>query len=206
MKRTLFALPLLLAACAINTVPPRPSDQSAIVPPATSVPEFTISATFMPAPSSAPVSLAPTTLKLAMILDGDDGKNGKKIGCGDSLVFVEKQVPHTVATLTAAMTELLATKQSVVGSMSASNPLSRSTLSLVGATVAPDGTATVKIQGTIAIAGVCESPRIEAQVEETALAVPGVTKVIVELNGSATTWNCTFDESGLPPCDTPPNA
>jgi hypothetical protein len=48
-----------------------------------------------------------------------------------------------------------------------------------------DGVATVQMSGTYSIAGVCEHPRIQGQLEETVLAFPNVDEVEIFINGES---------------------
>jgi hypothetical protein len=46
-----------------------------------------------------------------------------------------------------------------------------------------DGEAIVKLSGTLMLGGVCDNPRVEAQLEETALQFSTVSRVSVFVNG-----------------------
>lgn len=46
-------------------------------------------------------------VKVFLVARGDAGKSGKPIGCGDSIVAVERAIPRTSAVLTAALRELV---------------------------------------------------------------------------------------------------
>ena len=65
-------------------------------------------ATTMPAVKTTP-TIAPTVprgsmrIQIFMIAQNDNGKAGKKIGCGDRVVAVDRIIPTTTAPLTAAL-------------------------------------------------------------------------------------------------------
>src|SRR3954469_3994201 len=55
------------------------------------------------------------TVKVYLVAVGDEGKMGRKIGCGDSLVAVTREIKPTVAPLKAALLELLALPREYAG-------------------------------------------------------------------------------------------
>ena len=118
------------------------------------------------------------TIKIYLVAVGDDGKTGKKIGCGDSLIAVTRSIKKTGAPLTAAIRELLVTPQHPDGSSNLENfwkgrDLKVRSVSLV------NRTATIRLSGKVSVAGVCDEPRIESQIEATALQFPTVKRVKV---------------------------
>lgn len=118
------------------------------------------------------------SIKIYLISLGDDGKAGKKIGCGDSLVSVNRSIARTAAPLTAAVRELLATPEHSEGTPRLENfwkgrRLRVQTVSL------RNGTALIRITGELAVAGVCDEPRIESQIEATARQFSTVKRVKV---------------------------
>ena len=50
------------------------------------------------------------SINIYLVAVGDDGKAGKKIGCGDSLIAVTRTIEKTAAPLTVAIRELLQTR------------------------------------------------------------------------------------------------
>ena len=140
-------------------------------------------ATVKPTVTRAPV---PTTgmmrVKLFLIAINDNGKSGKKIGCGDSLIWAERPIPITSAPLTAALKELLGLRDQYYGGSGLYNALYQSNLKLAGVAIT-SGTATINLTGTLSLGGTCDAPRVEAQIRETALQFPTVSQVAIFVNG-----------------------
>jgi hypothetical protein len=114
---------------------------------------------------------------------GDDGQAGKEIGCDDSVVPVEVEIEPTGAPLTAALNELLAIETREYGPSGLYNALYRSDLRLDSARVV-NGEAVIRLSGTLRLGGVCDNPRVQAQLEETALQYRTVNRVSVLIDGS----------------------
>jgi len=119
-------------------------------------------------------------VKVYLVAVGDAGKAGRKIGCDDSLVAVTRSVRNDGAPLRAAVRELLSTPRESEGGLG--NYWHGERLRVTGATISR-GTATIRITGQVFVAGVCDEPRIEEQVKETARQFPGVRRVNVFVNG-----------------------
>lgn len=132
-------------------------------------------------PVSAPLALYYVALN-------DNGKAGELIGCEDSLVPMITESVTTTNRLKEAMTRLLANKMQKVDDTELYNALYQADLTLESATV-EDGVAKVVLTGTLNLRGVCDNPRVEAQLEETAKTAADVNKVEVTLNGK------TLDEA-----------
>jgi hypothetical protein len=118
------------------------------------------------------------TIKVYLVAVGDDGKAGKKIGCGDSLIAVPRSITKTKAPLTAALRELLSTPPQVEGPPKLENFWKGRNLKLQSVSIR-NQTASIRISGEVFVAGVCDQPRIESQIEETARQFPTVKKVKV---------------------------
>jgi spore germination protein GerM len=119
-------------------------------------------------------------VKVYLIALDDQGRAGKKVGCDDSLVPVTRTIKATAAPLKAALQELLSIPREYEGRLSNSwwgRNLKLRSVSLRA------GVATIRITGDLLLAGVCDQPRIEAQITETARQFPGVRKVKVFVNG-----------------------
>lgn len=121
---------------------------------------------------------ATEAIKVYLVAVGDDGKTGKKIGCGDSLVPVTRTIKKTGAPLTAALEELLLTPQHSDGTPKLENFWQGRKLKVQSVAIR-NNTATVHIAGEVFVAGVCDEPRITSQIEETARQFPNVKKVKV---------------------------
>jgi spore germination protein GerM len=121
-------------------------------------------------------------VKLFLIAVDDSGRSGKKIGCGDSVVAVTRELRPTRAPLRAALEELLIPR--TYGSdPELYNALSQPELRLVSVSVRR-GLAKLSFAGRLVMGGVCDGPRVRAQIEETALQFPTVKKVKVFINGA----------------------
>ncbi len=121
------------------------------------------------------------TVKVYLVAPGDEGKTGRKIGCGDSLVPVDRSVAKTAAPLTAALRELLSTPQHLDGAPGLENFWKGRRLKLQSV-VLRNGTATIRLSGELSVAGICDEPRIEAQIEATAKQFSTVKRVKVFVN------------------------
>jgi hypothetical protein len=126
-------------------------------------------------------------VKVVYIADGDDGKIGEKIGCGDSAVIVNRSA-QAVSDIEGALQVLLADKSEKYGTTALRNALWQSTLTLDSATVV-DKTVNVKLSGDLQLSGVCDIPRVKAQLENTVKESSSATTVNVTINGK------TLDEA-----------
>lgn len=118
------------------------------------------------------------TINIFLVALGDDGKNGKKIGCGDSLVPVTRTIKKTSAPLAAAIRELLQTPQHPEGTPNLENFWKGRNLKVKSVAIS-NRTATIYLTGEVFVAGVCDEPRIESQIQATALQFPTVKRVKV---------------------------
>ena len=111
----------------------------------------------------------------------DGGTSGVRFGCNDSLVPVHDADPSIREPLHAAMSRLL----SGPGAPPASglyNALSSSTLQYVSGYL--DGTTVVvNLTGSVQPGGVCDVPRIEAQLTQTAVTAVGAVRAEIYVNG-----------------------
>jgi LysM repeat protein len=123
-----------------------------------------------------------TTL-IHLIAIADNGASGEMIGCQDSVIPITIQIEPTVAPLTAAFNQLLSLKTEFYGESGYYNALWQSNLILDGITI-ENGVATVNLSGTIVQSGVCDAPRIEAQLRKTALQYNTVTTANILVNGT----------------------
>jgi hypothetical protein len=119
--------------------------------------------------------------KIVLIAVNDNGVAGKKIGCGDSAVPVVVQVPYTKGVLAAALQKLLSIKDQFYGESGLYNALYQSNLTVDKVTI-KSGVADIRLKGTLTLGGVCDSPRVQAQIEETALQFSTVKKVKTYIN------------------------
>jgi spore germination protein GerM len=126
------------------------------------------------------------SIKIYLVAVGDEGKTGKKIGCGDSLVAVTRTIKKTAAPLTAAIRELLQTPQhsGVDGSPKLENFWKGRNLKVRSVSIV-NRTATIRLSGSVSVAGVCDEPRIESQIDATARQFPTVKRVKVFIGKQA---------------------
>lgn len=122
-------------------------------------------------------------VKIYMIALEDKGQSGPEIGCGDSLVAVDRDVAPTKAPLTAAMNELLSVKEQHYGQSGFYNALYQSDLQVENITIDEQGLASIYLTGTYALSGACDTPRFEAQLVETARQFSTVKEVAIFING-----------------------
>jgi hypothetical protein len=150
-----------------------PSATNTISPPTPVLP----SATTVPASPTA----AAQTVKIFLIALEDNGQSGTLVGCGDSAVPVTVTIPRTQGVLRAALEKLLSAKQQFYGESGFYNALYQSDLQLKSVTI-DQGKAIIHLTGTVMLGGVCDSPRFEAQIEQTALQFSTVSNVEVFIN------------------------
>lgn len=148
---------------ATNTVPP----PTPVLPTATTVPRNP--------------TAAEQTVKIFLIALEDNGQSGPLVGCGDSAVSVTVTIPRTQGVLRAALERLLSAKQQFYGESGFYNALYQSDLELKNVTI-DQGKAIIYLTGTVMLGGVCDSPRFEAQIEQTALQFSTVSNVEVFIN------------------------
>ncbi len=125
-----------------------------------------------------------TKIKVFLVAGGDNGKNGKRIGCDDSLVAVSRTIERTAPRLRAALDELLSMPEEFDnGGQKLGNYWKGSDLKVKRVSLT-NGTATIQITGRLLIAGICDEPRIEEQIQATAKQFPTVKRVRVFVNGT----------------------
>lgn len=152
-----------------------PSPTATAVPPAPSP-----VATATPASAASPTP-ADMSVRIYLIAIGDGGRSGAKIGCEDSLVPVDVRVPYTQGVLRAALEKLFSIRERMYGASGLYNSLYQSQLRIDSAVVSA-GKATVRLSGYFSMGGECDSPRVQAQIEQTALQFSTVQTVTVLLN------------------------
>lgn len=135
----------------------------------------------IPGPGGSQPTPAPATTRVNIYMIG---LGGGSVGCGDQVVAVVRDVPHTNAPLTAALNLLLSQKSQYYGESGLYNALYQSNLSI--ASITRNGAAwTINLAGTLRLGGVCDSPRVKAQLEQTALQFSTVKSVRYFVNGVA---------------------
>lgn len=110
------------------------------------------------------------------------GMGGGSVGCGDQVVPVRQDVPKTTAPLTAALNSLLSQKSQYYGESGLYNALYQSNLS-IGSITRSGSDWTIRLNGKLQLGGVCDNPRVKAQLEQTALQFATVQSVKYYING-----------------------
>lgn len=112
----------------------------------------------------------------------DGGVDGRRVGCGDSAVPVEMTLPRRGPALEGALDELLSLRETFDTRTGFYNALHGSRLEVARIERAgPD--VRVHLDGYLEIGGTCDSPRILAQLTETALQFEDVQRATFFLEG-----------------------
>lgn len=144
-----------------------------------------ISNPFLPtgvAPTPDPDGGEATSADMYLIATGDAGQSGVPVGCDDSAVPVQVVFEPTITPLTDALEQLLALDTETYGQSGLYNALYQSDLSIQGIDI-DEGVATINLTGNIVLGGTCDAPRVEAQIEQTALQFATVQSVNIFVNG-----------------------
>ncbi len=129
-------------------------------------------------------NVATQDVTVYLVAIGDNGASGEMIGCGDSLVGITRTIPGNVDPIVGALEELLSIPGPDFGESGLSTAFYAWDVNVDSVTVV-DGLATVQMSGTFSIAGICEHPRIQSQLEETVLQFPNVDAVDIFINGES---------------------
>jgi LysM repeat protein len=132
--------------------------------------------------AQVPVPTLFTSSEIYLIALGDGGASGPLLGCNDSAVGVTVTFEPTQAPLTAALTLLLNINESFYGQSGLYNALNPSDLSVQTIEIV-DGQATIALGGELVLGGACDGPRVQAQLEQTALQYSTVEAVTILVNG-----------------------
>ena len=125
---------------------------------------------------------APQMVSIFLIALQDDGQTGSPVGCGDSAIPVQVEVPSTRGVLKAALESLLALKAQFHGESGLYNALYRSDLTVESVDIQA-GHASVYLTGSLLMGGECDGPRVKAQLEQTVLQFTTVTDASIFING-----------------------
>ena len=172
----------ITAQVPTNTVTALPTQQ--INPTATlTIPSSTpLPPTATQAPSVLPTSTSGEQLvKIILIALEDNGQAGTLVGCGDSAIPITVAIPPTQGVLRAALEKLFSAKNQFYGEAGYYNALYQSDLDVTGVTI-EQGKAMIHLTGSVTLGGVCDAPRVEAQIEQTALQFSTVNEVNVFIN------------------------
>ena len=112
-----------------------------------------------------------------------------RVGCNDALIPVEIPVVSTrLQSVLAALSQLEAPEGLY-------NPIKEKGLSFMRLDEKRGGKAIVYLSGSPLLGGICDTPRLKAQIEETIRLYTDDFEIW--LNGSAREYQCLGDESGL---------
>lgn len=159
------------------------STATMIIPTATlALPTATTAQQVLPTSTlPAPTTATEQTVKIVLIALEDNGQSGPLVGCGDSAIPINVTIPRTQGVLRAALEKLFSAKQQFYGESGYYNALYQSDLQ-VARVVIEQGTAIIHLTGTLMLGGTCDAPRVEAQIEQTALQFSTVNDVAIFIN------------------------
>jgi hypothetical protein len=132
-----------------------------------------------PVPTNAPTV---HTVQIYLIAINDKGQGGQPVGCGDSVIPVQVEIPPTQGILKAALVKMLSVKDQYYGESGLYNALYQSNLKVESVSINA-GKASVYLTGTLKMGGECDAPRVQAQLEETVLQFSTVTEADIFING-----------------------
>lgn len=142
-----------------------------------------LTALFLVFSSSGLAQSGTTEVKIYLVALDDNGKNGKKVGCDDSLVPLTRKVRATAAPLKAAMLELFADREPEKKEIDLNLGNYWRGMQLKSVSIAK-GTAIIHLKGEApSVAGICDVPRITGQIIETVKQFRTVKRVKVFING-----------------------
>lgn len=119
-----------------------------------------------------------------IVLEGTQGDLvGEPVGCGDGVTGVPVIIPPTQGVMKAALERLFSMKDRDVkaGTYTFYNALYQSDVRLDSASV-ENGVATVRLSGKLVSGGVCDDPRIVAQIKKTVEQFPTVKSSKIFIN------------------------
>jgi hypothetical protein len=154
-----------------------------IIPSATLVLPTATTAQQVPPTSASPAATTATEqfVKIVLIALEDNGQSGTLVGCGDSAIPINVTIPRTQGVLRAALEKLFSAKQQFYGDSGYYNALYQSDLKVANIVI-EQGNAILHLTGSLMLGGTCDAPRVEAQIEQTALQFSTVKDVSVFVN------------------------
>ena len=121
-------------------------------------------------------------VQMFLVAVGDNGQSGDLVGCGDSLVPVQIEIPPSQGVLRASLGTLLSLKDQYYGQSGLYNALYQSDLQIESVTVT-SGKAVINLTGTLTLGGECDNRGVAGQLEATARQFQTVTDVTIYING-----------------------
>lgn len=137
------------------------------------------------APSEDAIQSPRQTQVNLYLVELEGGTAGNQIGCGDRLVAGVTRIPvggTTAKRVEQTLSQLLAIDDPYYGESGLYTALYQSDLH-VGRVTIRRGVATINLTGTMQLGGVCDEPRVEAQLRQTVLQFPGLNDVMFLING-----------------------
>lgn len=119
-------------------------------------------------------------VQIFLVATPEDGEPVGGIGCGDRLVPVTRTLPRTESVVSSAVHQLVTLKEQRINGLY--NVFYQSDLALESAQVA-GGKATIRLIGELRLGGVCDEPRVAAQIEATVRQFTAIQSVEIFLNG-----------------------
>ena len=130
-----------------------------------------------------------TTLQIAVVKMEDDGKTGEKIGCGDSIIYIEKTAEGTkleeTKKIQLALKELFAIGVTAVDNEYYNGLQHSKNLKVESVNKTNNGDnsiISVILSGELISAGTCDDPRIKEQIYSTVKANSSADEVQVYIN------------------------
>lgn len=124
---------------------------------------------------------AVSRVQLFFVAVGDAGRRGPRIGCDDSLVPVTVEIEPSPLPVRAAIEELLIAGERPQPQSDLYNALHRSRLQVQNVLIV-EGRASIYLTGEHTLGGVCDTPRFEAQITQTAVQFDHVAEAEIFLN------------------------
>lgn len=158
---------VFLAACAPAAIEPSPTPSP--IP---------------PTETPAPTEQVFTQVDIYLIALGDAGARGEEIGCEDSVVPVQVDIDPaqgTSAAIRSAYNVMFTRGDEIAERENLYNVFSQSDLQVDEVSL-EDQTAVIRLTGQLMLGGVCDNPRVSAQLRETALQFSAVEQVEIFLN------------------------
>lgn len=153
-----------------------------LLPPSATDPQ-PLSTIPVPVETTIPTDLPTQNMvQIYLIAVDDNGQSGTPVGCGDSVIPVQVEIPPTQGVLKAALVALLTVKNQYYGQSGLYNALYQSDLEVESLSI-NGSIATVYLTGTLRMGGECDAPRVQAQLEQTILQFQNVTGVTIFING-----------------------
>lgn len=134
--------------------------------------------------ATATSSTTSTPLTIYYIAIGDAGRSGPAVGCGDSAVATFTGAVRHSDAVAPTVQALLANHQHYLGASGLDNALWQSRLTYQSHTMRGT-TVLLHLSGSFRLGGVCDIPRVKAQLEYTAMTAARASSAIVYI-GSRT--------------------